>query len=148
VLGWRDADGFADGAPADIVIGQTDFVTSDLRSGCASPSATTLCSPQAMAVDGSGNLYVSDSFNNRVLEFDPPFQSGLISGQSAHLVFGQGGAFSNNQCDAGTDTPSADTLCIPWGIAVDAADVRIEGSAARGARPDRGGTQFVCGLFR
>ena len=57
VLGWSDADGFATGAPADLVIGQPDFASSD----CAAPECREPLLPRAVAVDEFGNLYVADT---------------------------------------------------------------------------------------
>jgi uncharacterized protein (TIGR03437 family) len=74
VLGWRNAATFANGAPADIVIGQVDKVsTQPLGPGTARP--TGLSSPGALAVDSNGNLYVADTGNNRILRFSKPFAS-------------------------------------------------------------------------
>jgi DNA-binding beta-propeller fold protein YncE len=33
-------------------------------------SATSLCSPSGVAVDSAGNVYVADTANNRVLEYN------------------------------------------------------------------------------
>jgi len=41
--------------------------------------------PKRVAVDGVGNVFVSDSGNNRVVEFSPP----LSNGKAATLVLGQ-----------------------------------------------------------
>ncbi|WP_331107688.1 PKD domain-containing protein [Archangium sp.] len=112
VLAWSNVLAFANGAPADKVIGQTD----QYRSACNTTgvSATTLCSPRAVEVDASGNLYVADTNNNRVLEFNAPFATDLI----ADRVFGQGGSFFTTTCNLGGG-PSATTLCTPTGLAVD-----------------------------
>ena len=59
VLGWKNSASFANGAPADLVIGQPDFISSN----CIGASASSLCGPAAAAVDASGNLYVADSSN-------------------------------------------------------------------------------------
>ena len=81
VLGWQDAAGFVDGQPADLVLGQPDFydtnchylfrLFSSLESHAPPPEPISdhkfICSPGGMATDGSGNLFVSDSQNNRVL---------------------------------------------------------------------------------
>jgi uncharacterized protein (TIGR03437 family) len=76
VLGWKDSVRFRNGDPADIVIGQPDLLTAlpnvDTR-GSQSPSATSLISPQGIAVEpGTGNLFVADYGNNRVLRFPRP----------------------------------------------------------------------------
>lgn len=61
VLGWRSAATFANGAPADLVIGQVDF-----SSSANQPlSASSLAAPRGLAVDGAGDLYVADTSNNR-----------------------------------------------------------------------------------
>jgi len=112
VLAWADARAYANGAPADKVIGQPE----PLRGSCntSSVSPATLCGPRAVDVDGAGNLYVADTNNNRVLQYDSPFTTDLV----ADRVFGQGGSFLSTTCNQGT-TPSANTLCTPVGVTVD-----------------------------
>jgi sugar lactone lactonase YvrE len=117
VLGYRDVTSFANGAAADLVIGQPDFV-----SGGAGTTPNNLNRPIGVAVDAEGNLYVSDQGNNRVLEYNNPFAAcdsfPCIAGP-ANFVFGQGGSFTSAACNhLGT---SADSLCQPQGMAVDAA---------------------------
>ncbi len=74
VLGWRDAAAFANGAPADLVIGQPNFTSSSLCNGnSGTVTANSMCGPVGVAVDESGNLYVADQENNRVLEYTNPF---------------------------------------------------------------------------
>lgn len=63
VLGFNDATAFANGAPANIVIGQPDFFSGAPNQG-TSPSGTTLYYPQGVAVDIHGNLYVADYQNS------------------------------------------------------------------------------------
>ncbi len=67
------------GAPADNVLGQADFVTNQDSSQSATIASTALDNtsavdvtptPTSLAFDGL-NLYVSDAFNNRVLVFTP-----------------------------------------------------------------------------
>ena len=49
------------------------------------------------AFDGSGNLWVADAFNQRVLEYTPPFSNGMAaslelgqpSGDSIYLEYHQ-----------------------------------------------------------
>lgn len=72
VLGWTNAATFANGAPADLVIGQVDKV-STLPLGPGTSRPTGLNAPGALAVDSSGNLYIADTGNNRVLRFAKPF---------------------------------------------------------------------------
>jgi sugar lactone lactonase YvrE len=121
VLGWNSADSFSNGEPADLVIGQPDFISS----GCVNVSATSLCDPEAVAVDRSGNLYVADAGNSRVLEYTNPFAAcaGTFPcvGGAAKLVFGQGGSFTSAGCDSDTTNSNSTSvdLCSPTGVALD-----------------------------
>ncbi len=129
VLGYLNAESLASGAPADIVVGQPDLFSN----GCnfqpsfalTGPSNLTLCGPQNVAVDRNGNLYVSDSTNNRVLIYSNPFAifqaTGRSAGFAAVKVLGQGGDFFSSACNLGGKTPSAGTLCSPAGLALDSA---------------------------
>jgi sugar lactone lactonase YvrE len=116
VLGWRSIAALKNGSPADLVIGQADFLS--WSSQCNNPAVTgaTLCFPSGVAVDGSGNLYVVDQGNNRVLEYNDPFTTDT----QPDMVFGQGGSFTSSACNKG-GTITAATLCNPSGIAVDSA---------------------------
>jgi hypothetical protein len=71
---------FATGQAASFVIGQPGF-TSD----SPGTSASQLNRPRGVAFDSDGNLWVPESDNHRVLEFVPPFSTGM----SASLVLGQ-----------------------------------------------------------
>ncbi len=73
---------FTDDEPAAVVIGQDS-----MNGSGAGTSATNLSAPDGLAFDPSGDLWVSDFGNNRVLEFVPPFATGM----SARLVLGQTG---------------------------------------------------------
>ncbi len=91
------------------VLGQPDFTSSSPNQGGAS-SPTTLYYPVGLAFDSSGNLWISDNNNNRVLEY---LSSNLITGDGAANVLGQPD-FISNGC---TLTPTG--LCGPQGIAFD-----------------------------
>jgi streptogramin lyase len=65
---------------ATLVIGQANFT-----SGGFTTTATGLDGPNYTAFDHSGNLWVADGDNSRVLEFMPPFSTGM----AASLVIGQ-----------------------------------------------------------
>jgi sugar lactone lactonase YvrE len=76
---------FSNGMAASLVIGQAS-VSSSL--GCnqgASPTASTLCGVYGMTFDSSGDLWVADNYNSRVLEYKPPFSNGM----AASLELGQ-----------------------------------------------------------
>lgn len=98
VLGWNDASALTKGQPADLVIGQTDF-TGSKADGGGSVSATTLYANAGLAVDADGNLWVADTGNNRVLEYNTPYEQfghpcsvgdPCEGGLAANLVLGQG----------------------------------------------------------
>jgi hypothetical protein len=117
VLGWRSVSALTNGAPADLVIGQPDFLTSLAECNNAAVTGQTLCNPVAIAVDAAGNLYVADSGNSRVLEYNSPFTTdNTVPG----LVFGQNGSFTSSACNLGGSITDA-TLCRPGGVAVDSA---------------------------
>jgi NHL repeat len=105
VLGWADSEGFANGQPADLVIGQPDRWSSRCF-----PGGLSLCLQQeihGIAVDSRGTLWVSDTNNARVLGYDSPFTTDRV----ADKVLGGIG------CAAG---PRG--LCLPGGLAVDRDD--------------------------
>jgi len=89
VLGWANANAFDNGAKADVVIGQRDFL-STLASGPVTGStfSSGLNSPTGLAVDALGNLYVVDSGNNRIIRYPKPF-SQQDAVKLADLVIGQ-----------------------------------------------------------
>ncbi|MFZ0887492.1 MAG: NHL repeat-containing protein [Candidatus Binataceae bacterium] len=126
VLGWKSAASLGNGQPADLVIGQSDFESGLCNRG-ATVSAGTLCTPRGIAVDlGSGDLYVADRANNRVLEYGAPFdacKSFPCVGTGANRVFGQRGNFTTRFCNgnASATGTNAATLCAPSGAAVDSA---------------------------
>ena len=79
-------------------------------SSCASESASTLnVSPTKVAVDGSDDLYVGDTSDNRALilnETNPP------TNVTANVILGQASA-TTNTCLA---PPTANSLCLPNGV--------------------------------
>ncbi len=82
ILGFKDFRDLQNGQPADLVIGQPDFnriVTNYPTGNTATPSASSLSLPTSLAVDGAGNLYVTDTGNSRVLRFPAPYSSGVTS---------------------------------------------------------------------
>jgi DNA-binding beta-propeller fold protein YncE len=94
VLGWSNISAFTTHAAANIVIGQPNAYTTGCNNGGI--SATSLCSPEGVAVDeATGNLYVADTSNHRVLFYLSPFTTDT----AADDVFGQYGSFNTNYCD-------------------------------------------------
>ncbi|MBI1818527.1 MAG: hypothetical protein HYR72_26380 [Deltaproteobacteria bacterium] len=62
-----------------------------------------------MDLDGSGALYVPDTFNNRVVKYDDPFTTDNV----ADTVWGQDD-FAGNQCNKGR-AADCTTLCLEGG---------------------------------
>ena len=130
-MGWASASAFNNGDPASLVIGQPDFYSFRCDDGTAGgdvngTGADSLCGPEGIAVDSVGNLYVADTIDNRVLEFNRPFLSGVTNGQPAAMVFGQHGSLVASGCDDGTALADVggvgtDSLCDPRAVALDAA---------------------------
>jgi len=133
VLGYMNASAFHNGQAAAIVLGQPDFFSGlcnvsdhdaiiDSFFGVQQlTSQETLCGPTGVAVDGGGNVFVSDTLNNRVVEYDNPWSSGMNAGQPADVVFGQTD-FTRNFCNGAEGafgSPSSESLCFPLGIATD-----------------------------
>ncbi|MDA0206417.1 MAG: NHL repeat-containing protein [Acidobacteria bacterium] len=115
VLAWSSTLRFANGAPADLVIGQIGFNAVFANSGSTTPSASSLDTPKGLAITSEGDLFVADSGNNRVLRFRRPFdqngkpQANVVLGQSA--FFTKGSAFVN----AGTTISPSDVEIGPDG---------------------------------
>jgi sugar lactone lactonase YvrE len=95
---------------ATLVYGQGDFTTGAANQGAPNPSANTLKYPNALALDISGNLYISDSGNHRVLFY-------LAGSTTATVVYGQGSLF--NSASPNNGGVSADSLFNPSGLALD-----------------------------
>ncbi len=73
-----DAHAFESGSTPAIVIGQN-------LSSSLNVTANTVNSPEGLAFDRAGDLWIVDGMNDRVLEFVPPFRSNM----NASLVLGQ-----------------------------------------------------------
>lgn len=97
VLGFQNASSFANGQPANIVLGQPDLATT-LAVGTGHTSNAGLISPTGITVDAQGNVYVVDAGNNRILRFPKPFAQ--TGSQAADLVIGQS-SFTTNAANQG-----------------------------------------------
>lgn len=99
------------GAPADIVLGQKDFITRDENGGHAA-DATGMRWPHAIAID-HGRLFVADAGNNRIMVWTAlPSDNGA----AANFVLGQASmaAVDHNQA---AYYPTAASLNMPYGLA-------------------------------
>jgi NHL repeat len=108
------------------VFGQNGLYTTSIcangAGGNPAPGAGNLCGDvfaavMGVATDSAGDLYIADSWNNRVLELTPISPGAFGSNPVASLVFGQGGGgtnFTSNQCAAGQTG-----LCGPTAVATD-----------------------------
>jgi uncharacterized protein (TIGR03437 family) len=118
VLGWKNALSFQNGhgQPADLVIGQTDFVHTNPQ-GPGTTFSTGLNQPTGLLVDSNGNLYVADTNNNRILRFPKPFAQ--QNGQQPDLYIGQPNLNSRAINLTGAAAPSDQGLNLantPWPI--------------------------------
>ena len=114
VLGFKDARLVKFGDKADIVIGQPDFVHSQVNypnNDANKPTASSLFAPIGLAIDNAGNLYVADAGNGRVLRFPRPFANPQ-SLPTADLVLGQR-SFTSSRAPVATSV----TMSIPYGLA-------------------------------
>ncbi len=109
---------FSSGMAASVAIGASSTATAGVV--CNSPSDATqnnVCQPLLLAFDSSGNLWVADSGFNRVLQFVPPFSSGMAA--SLELGHAAGAtAFTSGQANDGGSV-SASVLDGPSGIQFD-----------------------------
>jgi len=106
VLRFNNAAAKADGANADAVLGQDDFVSKDTAT-----TATGMNSTQSLALDGNGHPWVSDHGNNRILRYENAASSS--TGAAADRVLGQA-TFTMD--DVGT---ASSLLKAPYGISID-----------------------------
>jgi len=121
ILGFNDARAVGTDArsllsqKADLVIGQPDLsrAIANYPGGDPDlPTRTGLLRPVGLVVDDSGNLWVADSGNGRVLRFPPPFGVASATLQSAELVLGQSNFTQKDQ------SASRRTMSAPHGVAL------------------------------
>jgi hypothetical protein len=82
ILRYPSTAAMTNGAAAEAVLGQANFTANG-----SGVSATTLNEPGGIAVDASGNLWVADYSNNRVLRYANA--ATIASGAAASGVLGQ-----------------------------------------------------------
>ncbi len=96
---------------ADRVFGQGGSFTLN-TCNLGGVSASSLCDTNGVALDAAGNLYVADTINTRVLEYDSPLTTDTV----ADRVFGQGGSFTSGQqtCNLGGISATASASPMAW----------------------------------
>lgn len=117
---------FAQDGNADLVLGQANLTSAVFP---AAPSADSLASPFGIFVDGPGNVYVTDGFQNRVVIYSKPLATGPGTpgtpgdkgDRTADRVFGQVSLSSGTGCNQynGVAARSAQSLCGPSDAALD-----------------------------
>ena len=110
---------FSNGENASLVLGEPTLAVGSIP-GTESASQTDLNSPAGLTFDSSGNLWVADSGNYRVLEFKAP----LSNGEAASVVLGQDNFTANDfpnepGCPPTCNQPTAATLNNPDDVAFD-----------------------------
>ena len=77
-----------------------------------------MCNPIGVGVDPENNLYVADSTNDRILEYNETVSATVApSNVTATGVFGQNGSFTHNFQLA----TAANSLFLPTGVSFDSA---------------------------
>ena len=106
ILKFTNAHLFTDNSPnADGVLGQLNFTSAVIAA-----TQSGLYYPFDITIDQSGNMWVADQSNNRVLKFNDVNHK--ANGATADLVIGQPNFTSN------THTLTQSGLYMPWGVAV------------------------------
>jgi uncharacterized protein (TIGR03437 family) len=114
----------------DLVIGQASFSTNGVNQGGISASTLALSSSSAgvfqafIAFDSSGNLWVADSGNNRVLRFNvKALGSPATPGPAADIVLGQTDFVTGTYNPPAASNPltSLTSFTTPSGITFDSA---------------------------
>ncbi|EQA38269.1 NHL repeat protein, partial [Leptospira inadai serovar Lyme str. 10] len=91
------------------VYGQPDFTSNTANNGGI--SATSANNPTGVALDSSGNVYITEFYNNRILRFP----SGSTT---ADKVYGQAGSFTTNTANKGGSV-NENTLYAPVHLSFD-----------------------------
>ena len=132
ILAWKDITVFANGAPADLIFGQSDQFSHLCNLGFQPnfnvryDTADDLCNPQGITVDSHGDLWVADRQNARVIRildsFAPgggsPGTPGKAGDTTTDVVLGQA-ALSGTGGQCPTNATTRNNLCGPQSVSVD-----------------------------
>lgn len=108
---------FTNWLSASLVLGQLDFTGLPNGNSSSAPAPNILSGPTSIAFAPSGNLWVVDRSNQRVVEFKGPFSNGM----DASLVIGQPN-FVTNGCHPAPchqTSTKADDFADPTAVAFD-----------------------------
>lgn len=98
------------------MLGQGAAGNSFTTSSCLTISATSLCNPIGVAVDQSGNVWVGDTSNNRMLEYNETVSATMpAANATADTVFGEAGSFTSSS----PPNIGPNSLDGPQGVIVD-----------------------------
>ncbi|MFQ5949958.1 MAG: hypothetical protein ACE5J1_04655, partial [Nitrospiria bacterium] len=115
----------AAGAPDEIITTVAGTITAGFSGDGFPATSAELNTPNGVAVDGAGNLFIADTNNNRIRRVDA---AGIID-----TIAGTGFFFSS-----GDDGPAISAELSPAGVAVDVAGnlffVDLAGSRIRAVR--------------
>jgi sugar lactone lactonase YvrE len=92
--------------------------TDSVGDGCPATQATLLL-PQGIALDGSGNLYIADTNDQRVREVEAV--SGVVTAASTIVTLAGNGITGATACTAAPVAATSAVVWAPSGVAVDAA---------------------------
>ncbi len=110
----------ANGALANVVVGQPDMVSTQQNQGTGGAAANSLSAPSGVFSDGT-RLYIADTFNNRVLIYNT---IPTANNASANVVLGQTGMTANSTVFSAT----ANTLTLPYALTSDGTNLYVADS--------------------
>ena len=73
---------FSNGMNASLVLGQASFTTS-----ATAVTQNGMYDPYSVFIDSTGNAWVADSSNMRVLMYAPPFSNGMNAGATSNSLY-------------------------------------------------------------
>jgi uncharacterized protein (TIGR03437 family) len=111
----------SNGQPADVVIGQPDFVH---NATSVPPTAKSLRGPEGVWIDAIGKLYVADTEDNRILIYNRipttnNVAADVVAGQPNFTSFVQPDLTQNNA------TPTASNMQTPVSVTTDATHMYV-----------------------
>jgi uncharacterized protein (TIGR03437 family) len=116
VLAWQDVHSYQIGNPPDLILGQPGPYYST-PNGIGSRG---LSFPTGLAADPqTGNLYVADPTDNRVVRFPSPFAN--TGSEVPDMVYGQPN-FTSQSANSGGTSSTSSSMASPVGVAFDSSE--------------------------